>query len=74
MATAATKAKPRRARYVAGIQMPRNVDGRTLAARAFRKRVREYANMIGEDNLTPLDRLAIRTSSQLPQPILLCEA
>jgi len=45
-------AKPRRARYVAGIEMPR-VDGRTLAARRYRRLVAAYSRELGLELTEP---------------------
>jgi hypothetical protein len=52
-------AKPRRARYVAGIEMPR-MDGRTLAARRFRALVKHYAEILGDADPGEADASLIR--------------
>jgi hypothetical protein len=52
-------AKPRRARCVAGIEMPR-MDGRTLAARRYRALVRHYAEILGDPKPSEADASLIR--------------
>jgi hypothetical protein len=48
-------AKIRRARFVGEIELPR-VDGRTLAARAFRRRVAAYLGEFGTGHLSEADK------------------
>jgi hypothetical protein len=63
MMPAAIAVKPRRARYVAGIEMPRELDGRTLRARKFRALVRAYAAELGQ--LTEPDKALIAQAAAL---------
>ena len=58
----AVTAKPRRARYVAGIEMPR-VDGRTLGARRYRRLVEAYSREIGAELSEPEKALVGQVSS-----------
>jgi hypothetical protein len=59
----AVAAKPRRARYVAGIEMP-HVDGRTLAARRYRRLVAAYFRELGGE-LTEAERATVRQAAGL---------
>ena len=53
--------RPRRARFVAGIELPRVPDARRLAARRFRTLVGSFAHDLGgADALTEADRILIR--------------
>jgi hypothetical protein len=52
-------AKPRRARYISGVEMPR-IDGRTLGARRFRALVRHYAEILGDPKPSEADASLIR--------------
>jgi hypothetical protein len=56
--------KVRRARYAAGIQLPRVADGRSQYARRFRKLVESFAHELGGD-LTAADEALIRQTANL---------
>ena len=60
-----TRASPyrRRPRYVSGIEMPRDLDGRTLRARKFKALVRSYASELGI--LTEPDKALIAQAAAL---------
>ena len=53
-------ARPRRARYVAGVEMPRDLDGRTLAARRYKALVLHYGAILGDENPSAADASLIR--------------
>ena len=60
-----TRASPyrRRPRYVSGIEMPRDLDGRTLRARKFKALIRSYASELGI--LTEPDKALIAQAAAL---------
>jgi hypothetical protein len=60
----AVTAKPRRARYVAGIALPRVADGRTRAAKRFRVLVSQFALELGND-LSAADQALVKQAAHL---------
>ena len=59
-------ARPRRARFVAGIELPRVPDARRLPAKRFRALVESFAlDLGGADALTEADRILIRQAAGL---------
>jgi hypothetical protein len=58
-------AKPRRARYACGIELPRVANARTRDARHFRALVESFAAEIGPDELTGADKNLITQAAAL---------
>ena len=64
MQSASAAPKVRRIRRVAGVEMPRTVDGRTLTARRYRHLVAAYAGELG-DQASEVDRGLIAQAAAL---------
>jgi hypothetical protein len=53
------RSRPRRPRYIVGIELPRDLDGRSSAARRFKRLCRSFTEELGSGDLPEIDRQLI---------------
>jgi hypothetical protein len=61
-----TETKPRIRRHrrkIAGVVLPKEVDGRSESARAFRSLVKDYAGLLGVSDPSPADQALVRQAA-----------
>ena len=49
------RSRPRRPRYIVGIELPRDLDGRSSSARRFKRICRSFSEELGSGDLSPVD-------------------
>lgn len=57
--------RPRRPRYCVGIELPRDLDGRSSSARRFKQLCRSFSEELGAHDLSPVDRELIAQAAAM---------